>query len=68
MKHTNLSYEEILKLLDGDSDTFIRLVDLYDSYINTLCYSQQSHSIDLDEKQELLLTLFLAIKKFKIKQ
>lgn len=67
MKNTNLSYEEILKLLDGDTDTFIRLTELYDSYINTLCYSQQSHSVDLDEKQELLLTLFLAVKKFEIK-
>lgn len=67
MKNTNLSYEEILKLLDGDTDTFMRLTELYDSYINTLCYSQQSHSVDLDEKQELLLTLFLAVKKFEIK-
>jgi len=67
VKNTNLSYEEILKLLDGDTDTFIRLTELYDSYINTLCYSQQSHSVDLDEKQELLLTLFLAVKKFEIK-
>lgn len=67
MKNTNLSYEEILKLLDGDTNTFIRLTELYDSYINTLCYSQQSHSVDLDEKQELLLTLFLAVKKFEIK-
>lgn len=67
MKNTNLSYEEILKLLNGDTDTFIRLTKLYDSYINTLCYSQQSHSVDLDEKQELLLTLFLAVKKFEIK-
>lgn len=67
MKNTNLSYEEILKLLNGDTDTFIRLTELYDSYINTLCYSQQSHSVDLDEKQELLLTLFLAVKKFEIK-
>lgn len=67
MRNTNLSYEEILKLLDGDTDTFIRLITLYDSYINTLCYSQQNHSIDYDEKQELILTLFLAVKKFKIK-
>lgn len=66
-KHTRLSYKEICKLLTGDKESLKLLFQIYDCYINTLCFSVSSCEVDFDEKQELLLSLYLALKKFKIK-
>lgn len=62
----NLSYNDILLVISDDEDAMEKLIAAYESYINTLCYSNVTGKLDLDEKQELLLALVLAVKKFRI--
>lgn len=64
----NLSYNDILLVLDGNEKALEKLFENYDAYINTLCYSKVSCKLDYDEKQELLLTLLLAVRKFRIQR
>lgn len=62
----SLSYDDILLVLDGDEKALEKLFVTYDNYINTLCYNKTFCKLDYDEKQELLLALLLAVKKFRI--
>ncbi|MCM1235764.1 MAG: helix-turn-helix domain-containing protein [Ruminococcus flavefaciens] len=62
----NLSYNDILLVVSNDEDAVKKLIAAYEGYINTLCYSNVTGKLDIDEKQELLLALVLAVRKFRI--
>lgn len=62
----NLSYEDILLVISENEKAMEKLIAAYEGYINTLCYSNVTGKLDIDEKQELLLALVLAVKKFRI--
>ena len=62
-----LSFEDIKKAISGEAQSVEKVFAYYEHYINTLCYNSVYKSFDADEKQELLIALFSAIRTFKIK-
>lgn len=58
-----LSYDEIEKVINGDLKAFENLLEEYDRYITKLCTSS-SGRIDIDEKQELCISLYKAVRNF----
>jgi len=74
LKRRYLSDDEILLATAGDEDSVVKLLMLYDKYINFFCNcttepsetGKVSYYIDEDKKSFITINVLRALKKFKI--